>query len=35
VSSFSSSAPTVATVSSSGLVSGVGAGSTTFRATIP
>jgi hypothetical protein len=35
VSSFTSSAPTVATVSSSGLVTGVGAGSTTFRATIP
>jgi trimeric autotransporter adhesin len=35
VSSFTSSAPTVATVSSSGLVSGVGAGSTAFRATIP
>jgi hypothetical protein len=34
VSSFTSSAPTVATVSSSGLISGVGAGSTTFRATI-
>jgi hypothetical protein len=34
-SSFTSSAPTVATVSSSGLVTGVGAGSTTFRATIP